>query len=561
MAAAATADRPLTDAELLALSKSLTQEDAEALTDEEAQRLDRLVSAPSATDTATERKFTEAKPVGQATIQGVPEIPFGNVQNLIRAASMQNPLAGKPSLEQFEAAQAEAANAPPPDDTPQMGPPSYGTRYGADAPPLPQEETTFSNLGKKLGAAALSGLLPDSGPTPEPNPPWAGDAAMSDPAVAKAKILDEQNARIASNQPMQAFRGVGPSMTGPENDALVAMLPKLVPQIMEAQVATLSEFTFNPLRQLAQHPVEFGANVLTAAWGLSAIRKTGTSAALALSDAAFAAKTAKTEEEMQAVIKAATPQQVAGAHEVLETKLDEIDAMKDMNRVLGGDPEMSARLREMTDKLTEQQQAIVRARQGYVEPPPPPFFPGDTVKQINSGEILTVDSVESGPGQRTWVNVTNSNGKSQRYHPDWLKAAEMPETAPAIDVTPPAKVTPKTLDAAVVSSGNHVYHATNEERLYEIAESGDLRTHRPDFGTDQSAWPDGGTEKRAYFSKDAGIVWKFAPEEGRPVVVRVSAGSSVFRRERSTGDLFSRKSIPANLLEYLGSDRAWHPVT
>jgi len=120
------------------------------------------------------------------------------------------------------------------------------------------------------------------------------------------------------------------------------------------------------------------------------------------------------------------------------------------------------------------------------------------------------------------------------------------------------RITPAELTREIASEPGYVYHATNEERLGEIAESGKLIPHKPNYGTDQDIWPDGGTEKRSYFGRNAGGVWQFAPEEGKPVVIRTKATGDM--KTESTGDVFSRKAIPAEQLEYLGKDGNWHPV-
>lgn len=105
------------------------------------------------------------------------------------------------------------------------------------------------------------------------------------------------------------------------------------------------------------------------------------------------------------------------------------------------------------------------------------------------------------------------------------------------------------------SEAGYLYHATNVERLYEIKATGFLKTFPPWFGTDQRAWPDGSREKRSYWSQTAGGVWHFAPEEGRPVVVRTKM-TPIFKRE-STGDWYTTKKIPTALLEVLLGDGRW----
>lgn len=104
----------------------------------------------------------------------------------------------------------------------------------------------------------------------------------------------------------------------------------------------------------------------------------------------------------------------------------------------------------------------------------------------------------------------------------------------------------------------HHYHATNEENLHDIAVYGGLRTHRPSYGTDQRAWPDGKTEKRSYWHHNPETVKQFAPTDGKPVILRTKRKSI---RKESTGDSYTTKAIRSKHLEYLGESGKWHPVT
>lgn len=107
----------------------------------------------------------------------------------------------------------------------------------------------------------------------------------------------------------------------------------------------------------------------------------------------------------------------------------------------------------------------------------------------------------------------------------------------------------------------YVYHATNADRVHEIANTGKLDVHKPNYGTDQDAWPDGSTEKRSYFGKSADKVWPFAPEEGQSAIVRTAHDPAVHKIESGTGDVYATKKIPANKLEVHGTDGNWHPVS
>lgn len=108
------------------------------------------------------------------------------------------------------------------------------------------------------------------------------------------------------------------------------------------------------------------------------------------------------------------------------------------------------------------------------------------------------------------------------------------------------------------SEEGFVYHATNEDGLQGIVEAGHVKTFRPWHGTDQREWPDGSTEKRSYWSKHAGHVWQFAPEDGNPVIIRTRL-SDRLRRE-TTGDYYSTKKIPASDVEVMTDDGEWKPL-
>lgn len=114
------------------------------------------------------------------------------------------------------------------------------------------------------------------------------------------------------------------------------------------------------------------------------------------------------------------------------------------------------------------------------------------------------------------------------------------------------------LKGAMPSEAGYVYHATNAERAADIIESGKLKTHKPYEFTDQSVWPDNSTEKRNYFTPTAQNTWQFAPEEGAPVLLRVSKTSHPFKTE-STGDIYSTKPVDASNIEAL-TETGWQPL-
>lgn len=119
---------------------------------------------------------------------------------------------------------------------------------------------------------------------------------------------------------------------------------------------------------------------------------------------------------------------------------------------------------------------------------------------------------------------------------------------------------PAALKQGLKSDPGYYYHATNAERLGDIAESGKLKVHKPGDFTDQDMWPDGSVKKRAYFGDSAGSLWQFAPEEGQPAILRVKRDVGKFGVESYTRDIYTESPIPAKLIEYLGDDGNWHPL-
>lgn len=107
------------------------------------------------------------------------------------------------------------------------------------------------------------------------------------------------------------------------------------------------------------------------------------------------------------------------------------------------------------------------------------------------------------------------------------------------------------------SDPNYFYHATSIENLQDIITSGQLDIFSPDYGTDQSRWPDDGEEPRSYWRPDAASTASFAPEYGKPVVVRAKK-TDAFKRE-GAGDFYRQDVLPAEELEVLTKD-GWEPL-
>jgi hypothetical protein len=103
-----------------------------------------------------------------------------------------------------------------------------------------------------------------------------------------------------------------------------------------------------------------------------------------------------------------------------------------------------------------------------------------------------------------------------------------------------------------------VYHATSVDAVFDIQDVG-LVTHKPWEGTDQSAWPDGSTEKRSYFSHDPKIADAFTPIDRGPGAVLKIKNDGTFKKESGTGDLFSTKKVQPSSIEVLTKE-GWKPL-
>lgn len=132
----------------------------------------------------------------------------------------------------------------------------------------------------------------------------------------------------------------------------------------------------------------------------------------------------------------------------------------------------------------------------------------------------------------------------------WVARADNPSRNPPDFVAP---------SRSTESEPGFLYHATNIERMFDIIDAGKLVTHGPSFGTNQSEWPDGSRQKRSYWSPHASVVWAFAPEGGRPVILRTPRTVD-FKDERGTGDVYTTKPVPAARLEVLTPD-GWIPLS
>jgi hypothetical protein len=129
-----------------------------------------------------------------------------------------------------------------------------------------------------------------------------------------------------------------------------------------------------------------------------------------------------------------------------------------------------------------------------------------------------------------------------------LKQLELPLPVP------PPRFDPRTVVSnfdRLPGEIGYVYHATNVPNAAEIAQSGRVNTFPPDYGTEQSMWPDRGIENRSYWTQGGGGASIFAPEGGPPVLLRTKQ-TPQFRRESGTGDFFTREPVQGP--EYFSSE-------
>lgn len=192
----------------------------------------------------------------------------------------------------------------------------------------------------------------------------------------------------------------------------------------------------------------------------------------------------------------------------------------------------------------------------------------DIVNEPTIPQIIALERVLKGFGeyQVTFIYVDPST------HDVWTQGAEKSRLLERLGVEQQARVRPDTADdiallidamplytaepsGDIKSEPGYLYHASNRYNAFDIASEG-IVTHRPSFGTDQSTWPDGSRQKRSYFSRNAGNVWWFAPEDGKPVILRTRDDGKSFWNE-STGDVYTTKRIPPERLEILMDDGRW----
>ncbi len=104
--------------------------------------------------------------------------------------------------------------------------------------------------------------------------------------------------------------------------------------------------------------------------------------------------------------------------------------------------------------------------------------------------------------------------------------------------------------------GEHVYHTTSIGNLDDIA-AGGLEPQGPGYRDEQDTWPDGGTERREYFSTVPGGALKFS--EPDHVLLRVTQPEKL-RAEFKDQDYFVRKPVRPEDIEVQGIDGQWIPL-
>lgn len=108
--------------------------------------------------------------------------------------------------------------------------------------------------------------------------------------------------------------------------------------------------------------------------------------------------------------------------------------------------------------------------------------------------------------------------------------------------------------------GEHLFHTTSKANLADIVASG-LEPHGPSYRGEQDAWPDGGREKRVYFSTRAGGALKFS--EPDHVLLRVKTApvrTKGLKSEFKDADYYTRKKIGPQDMEVMQDDGSWKPL-
>jgi len=108
--------------------------------------------------------------------------------------------------------------------------------------------------------------------------------------------------------------------------------------------------------------------------------------------------------------------------------------------------------------------------------------------------------------------------------------------------------------------GEHLFHTTSKDNLADIASSG-IEPHGPSYRGEQDAWPDGGRERRVYFSTRAGGALKFS--EPDHVLLRVKTApvrDKGLRAEFKDADYYTRKKVRPEDIEVMQDDGSWKPL-
>lgn len=110
-----------------------------------------------------------------------------------------------------------------------------------------------------------------------------------------------------------------------------------------------------------------------------------------------------------------------------------------------------------------------------------------------------------------------------------------------------------------------LYHATPVENLQSIASEG-LKANPPSVGQGgRVAWREGGVGKRTWFSRSpesAALASRDVPDKAILRLKAVDAGVPLDAPGTAPGTaVFSTKGVPASMIEVLGKDEKWYPLT
>ncbi len=213
---------------------------------------------PVAADSLTDEELRRLR--GKLTKAEVDALTDDEVKRLHAISNQAEAgLVGKPTLAESEKAKVS------PVETPVVRQP----QYPGQIPPLAREgPKDLKSFLASIGQAAGSGADRPEAPEPEYQPPTAGEAELNNPLLLGEKIRKEQDKLIGASQPMSAFAYPAP-MAPEKADMLTKVAGQAAFEMVRGTTESIAQFVADPLTQAADHPVEFGVNLVAIAMPLA----------------------------------------------------------------------------------------------------------------------------------------------------------------------------------------------------------------------------------------------------------------------------------------------------